>query len=316
MAANVFISYRRDDSAGHAGRIHDRLRRHLGRKLLFMDVDSIPLGVDFSKVLRNEVEKCEVLLALIGPQWLDARDDQGERRLEDPNDFLRFEIATALERDIRVIPVLLDGAGLPDADQLPENLRTLALRNGLAVRHASFHDDMERLIGQLKGAPILPRYPILLHAAAELGLALVTGAFGMVASAAIVIAAAVFYATLGLAAFKEAAYMVVSPLLMLVLAVFIIRRRQSVLYMNPVISYGVSAGFWTLPCMWYYGWCFTNHRTPGGGVFLLCFVFLIQTLVATAILRVRRRRGDVTKGAPPSREGAAGLGRSGVIPSG
>jgi hypothetical protein len=96
MPSKVFISYRRDDSAGHAGRVHDRLEREFGADLLFMDVDTIPLGANFIKVLRDGVAKCDVLLALIGPNWLDARDEKGNRRLDNPEDFLRIEIATAL----------------------------------------------------------------------------------------------------------------------------------------------------------------------------------------------------------------------------
>ena len=118
MAAKVFISYRRDDSAGYAGRVRDRLERELGPNLLFMDVDAIPLGTYFSKVLREEVAKCGVLLAVIGPNWLDARDEHGNRRLDDPNDFVRIEIAAALQRDIPVIPILLDNAKIPKASQL------------------------------------------------------------------------------------------------------------------------------------------------------------------------------------------------------
>jgi hypothetical protein len=87
-----------------------------------MDVDAIPLGVNFSKVLRQEVAKCGVLLAVIGPNWLDARDKNRNRRLEDPNDFVRIEIGAALQRDIPVIPILLDGARVPKADQLPKDL--------------------------------------------------------------------------------------------------------------------------------------------------------------------------------------------------
>jgi TIR domain len=151
MTAKVFISYRRDDSAGYAGRVRDRLERELGRDLLFMDVDAIPLGTNFSKVLHEEVAKCGELLAIIGPNWPDARDEHGNRRLDDPNDFVRIEIAAALQRDIPVIPILLDGARIPKADQLPEDLKELALRNGMEIRHASFQDDMNRLIRGLKG---------------------------------------------------------------------------------------------------------------------------------------------------------------------
>ena len=150
MAAKVFISYRRADSAGYSGRVMDRLDRKLGRDLVFMDVDAIPLGTNFTKVLHEEVAKCGVLLAVIGPNWLDARDENGNRRLDNPNDFVRIEIAAALQRNIPVIPILLDGARIPKADELPEDLKELALRNGMEVRHASFQDDMNRLIRALK----------------------------------------------------------------------------------------------------------------------------------------------------------------------
>jgi TIR domain len=150
MAAKVFISYRRADSAGYSGRVMDRLDRELGRDLVFMDVDAIPLGTNFSKVLHEEVAKCGVLLAVIGPNWLDALDEHGNHRLNNPNDFVRIEIAAALQRSIPVIPILLDGARIPKADELPEDLKELALRNGMEVRHASFQDDMNRLIRGLK----------------------------------------------------------------------------------------------------------------------------------------------------------------------
>ena len=147
----IFISYRRDDSAGHAGRVHDRLAREFGSDLLFMDVDGIPLGANFVNVLHKEVAKCSVLLAVIGHEWLDARDEGGRRRLDNPDDFVRVEIAAALQRDIPVIPILLEGTKIPRAIQLPLDLQGLALRNGIGVRHASFHADMDILIRGLKG---------------------------------------------------------------------------------------------------------------------------------------------------------------------
>jgi formylglycine-generating enzyme required for sulfatase activity len=163
-SARVFISYRRDDSAGHAGRVHDRLAHEFGNNLLFMDVDSIPLGSDFIKVLREEVAKCDVLLAVIGNHWLDASDAEGKRRLDSENDFVRVEIATALQRDIPVIPILLDGAKIPKAEQLPPDLQGLTARNGLDVRHASFHVDMDRLIGGLKAQSGEPHTPAAMQA--------------------------------------------------------------------------------------------------------------------------------------------------------
>jgi tetratricopeptide (TPR) repeat protein len=150
MAAKVFLSYRREDSAGYTGRLQDRLAQEFGRDLLFMDMDTVPLGLDFVTVLRNEVAKCEVLLAVIGPHWLDARDDTGNRRLDNPHDFVRIEIGAALQRNIPVIPILLDGAKVPKANQLPQDLEELSLRNGLDVRHASFHIDIDKLVRSLK----------------------------------------------------------------------------------------------------------------------------------------------------------------------
>src|SRR6202167_3342942 len=146
MTGKGFISYRRDDSAGHAGRVRDRLELEFGRDLLFMDVDAVPLGINFIKILREGVAKCDALLAVIGPSWLDLRDKEGNRRIDDPHDYVRIEIAAALQRDIPVIPVLLDGAEMPRADQLPKEISELALRNELYVRHASLHSDVDRLI--------------------------------------------------------------------------------------------------------------------------------------------------------------------------
>jgi hypothetical protein len=152
MAPRLFISYRRDDSAGYSGRVHDQLQREFGGNLLFMDVDSIPLGTNFVKVIGEEVAKCKVLLAVIGSGWLEARDEKGNRRLDNPDDFVRIEIGTALKRGIPVIPILLEGTRVPKAEQLPDDLKELALRNGLDVRHASFSEDIERLVRGLKGA--------------------------------------------------------------------------------------------------------------------------------------------------------------------
>jgi hypothetical protein len=150
VVSRLFISYRRDDSAGYAGRLYDRLEREFGRDHLVMDVDAIPLGANFVKVLGDEVAKCDLLLAIIGPGWLEARDEEGNRRLENPQDFVRIEIGTALKRGIPVIPILLEGTRIPKADQLPDDLKELPLRNGLNVRHVSFLDDLERLIRGLK----------------------------------------------------------------------------------------------------------------------------------------------------------------------
>ena len=119
LMAKIFINYRRDDAIGTAGRLHDRLAQSFGRNNLFMDVDHIPAGVDFEVHLNNQVAACKVFLAVIGPNWLNAKDEGGGRRLDNPEDFVAIEIAAALARPIRVIPVLVDGARMPKAADLP-----------------------------------------------------------------------------------------------------------------------------------------------------------------------------------------------------
>src|SRR5437899_4836305 len=104
MAARIFINYRRADSTATAGRLHDRLAQTFGRNNLFMDVDHIPAGVDFVDYLNSQVAACDVFLAVIGPNWLNAKDDRGRRRFENPDDFVTIEIAAALARNIRFIP--------------------------------------------------------------------------------------------------------------------------------------------------------------------------------------------------------------------
>lgn len=148
----IFISYRRTDSAGYAGRIYDRLVARFGENAIFMDVDTIEGGVDFIKVLEDAVQSCDVLIALIGRQWLSITDKDGKRRLESPEDFVRIEIAAALKRNIRVIPVLVDDVDMPQPIELPESLKALARRNALQVNHRSFNPDVYRLIEHLEAA--------------------------------------------------------------------------------------------------------------------------------------------------------------------
>jgi TIR domain len=150
MTMKIFICYRRDESAAAAGRVHDRLEREFHRDLLFMDVDTIQLGENFVHVLRAAVGQCDVLLAVMGPNWLNAIDEEGKRRLDNPSDYVRIEIAAALQRHIPVIPILLDGAIIPKAAALPKDLEELPHRAALDVRHASFQGDMDRLIQALK----------------------------------------------------------------------------------------------------------------------------------------------------------------------
>jgi tetratricopeptide (TPR) repeat protein len=152
MAGKIFINYRRDDSIGTAGRLHDRLAQTFGRKNLFMDVDHIPAGVDFVDCLHSQVAACDVFLAVIGPNWLDAKDDSGRRRFDNPDDFVTIEIAAALARNIRVIPVLVDGARTPKADKLPDSVKPLVRRNAVEVRNTQFGRDAEALANKVREA--------------------------------------------------------------------------------------------------------------------------------------------------------------------
>src|SRR5215831_18975595 len=173
MAGKIFINYRRDDSPGTAGRLHDRLAPTFGRNNLFMDVDHIPAGVDFVDFLRSQVAACDVFLAVIGPNWLDAKDDSGRRRFDNPDDFVTIEIAAALARNIRVIPVLVDGARTPKADKLPDSVKPLVRRNAVEVRNTHFGRDAEALANQVREAvksarPVTGRRPYIASAAAWL----------------------------------------------------------------------------------------------------------------------------------------------------
>lgn len=153
--AKVFISYRRIDSAPYTGRIYDRLVAKFGRKNIFKDVDDIPAGVNFATYIQDSLRQCGVELVVIGREWLDNRGASGQRRLDDPTDFVRLEIETALQLGLTVIPILLEGTSMPSASQLPEPLRPLALINGIVVRNdPDFTRDMERVITAVERAPV------------------------------------------------------------------------------------------------------------------------------------------------------------------
>ena len=146
----IFISYRRDDSEGQTGRLFKDLVAQFGKDSVFMDVVGIEPGRDFRRVIDEQVASCGVLLAMMGRHWVDATDEAGHRRLDDPSDFVRLETATALKRDIPVIPVLVHGASMPRADQLPPDLSELAYRNGVELTHARWDSDVEVLIKALR----------------------------------------------------------------------------------------------------------------------------------------------------------------------
>jgi hypothetical protein len=157
MAGKIFINYRREDSIGTAGRLRDRLAETFGRDNLFMDVDNIPVGVNFEEYLKSQVAACDAVLSVIGPNWLNAKDETDQRRLDKPDDFVAIELAAALARDILVIPVLVDGTRMPKASELPASLKPLALRNAIQVRNTNFGSDAEQLITKMREALALGR---------------------------------------------------------------------------------------------------------------------------------------------------------------
>jgi TIR domain len=145
----IFISYRREDSEGQAGRLFTDLAKHFGDDAVFMDVADIEPGRDFRRIIDDHVASCGVMLAIIGKSWIDARDPSGQRRLDDAKDFVRLETAAALKREIPVIPVLVSGAQMPRADQLPPDLVDLAYRNAVELTHARWDSDVHVLIKAL-----------------------------------------------------------------------------------------------------------------------------------------------------------------------
>jgi tetratricopeptide (TPR) repeat protein len=148
MAGKSFLNYRREDSTGTAGRLHDRLAQEFGRSNLFVDVD----GTDLRVRLNNQIAACQVLLTVIGPNWLDSKDEAGEHRLHHPDDFVALEIAAALSHNIRIIPVLVDGARMPKMSWLPDPLKQLARCQAVEVHQNNFDEDIETLVETVREA--------------------------------------------------------------------------------------------------------------------------------------------------------------------
>jgi TIR domain len=147
----IFLSYRRSDSEYIAPMLSEKLQQHFGEDSVFFDVDTIPLGVDFREYIEKNVAQCDVLIAIIGDQWLRAVDGKGNRRLDDPSDFVRIEIESALKRSIPVIPVLVDKVEMPAADDLPPSIQSLVYRNATELRAGrDLHQHTEQLIQGLK----------------------------------------------------------------------------------------------------------------------------------------------------------------------
>ena len=157
---SIFVNYRRHDSEGEAGRLFDELEKHFGENSVFMDVAGIEPGQDFRKAIDQSVASSKVLLAVIGPHWLDSKDSSGRRRLDDPGDFVRIELASALRGTIPVVPVLVRGSRMPRADELPDDLKELAYRNAVELTHARWKSDIPLLIRALRpymGVPVAER---------------------------------------------------------------------------------------------------------------------------------------------------------------
>lgn len=170
---SLFIGYRRYDVPDAASRIYDRLVGSFGREHVFKDVDDIPVGIDFSRHLREVLSQCRVCIILIGPRWIDTLDGSGRRRLDDPQDWVRKEIEIAFELDLQVIPVLINGSSMPDAESLPASIQKLVTLNAAQVRgDPDFHNDMDSLVcalrqGALAGVVVVPPLPRLEDASSE-----------------------------------------------------------------------------------------------------------------------------------------------------
>lgn len=157
----IFISYRRQDSQSAAGRLADHLRDNMRDVPIFRDVETIEPGVDFVDAIGRALQSCGILLAVIGPRWLTLVDAAGRRRLDDPDDYTRLEISTALKRpDVRVIPVLVEGAAMPGSDDLPDDIKALARRNAIELTDKRWEFDVSQLVETLnKALGVLPAPP-------------------------------------------------------------------------------------------------------------------------------------------------------------
>ena len=176
----IFLSYRRDDTSGHAGRLYDALSHRLGRGSVFHDVAAIDPGVDFGDAIVRALQDCDAVLAVIGPAWLHASTPAGVRRLDQPDDYVRLELSTALAADARVIPVLVAGANVPSSTDLPDELRALAGRQAVVLHDQTWQQDVDGLVSRLRGQPPVRR-PFRLWAVGLIALAVVAIAVPSVA---------------------------------------------------------------------------------------------------------------------------------------
>jgi LmbE family N-acetylglucosaminyl deacetylase len=153
QTSNIFINYRRDDASGQAGRLSDRLKTYFGEDNVFLDVSSTASGEDYSTVIKQGLESCDILLAVIGKQWASITDKQGNRRLNNPSDLVRQEIAHALSNQrIRVIPVLVQGASMPEEQELPRDMLNIRKRQAIDVRDHKWDSDVKGLIKEIENS--------------------------------------------------------------------------------------------------------------------------------------------------------------------
>ncbi len=150
MPPRIFISYRREDAAGEAGRLADHMNRRFGRGQVFLDIDTIDPGTDFVRVLQSSLRETAAVLVVIGQRWPSVSNSSGARRLDDAKDFVRLEVEESLGRDIPVVPVLVQGATMPRPEDLPASMASLSTRQAVTLDHAEFHDDANRLCEHLE----------------------------------------------------------------------------------------------------------------------------------------------------------------------
>ena len=160
--AGIFISYRRSDSAGFAGRLYNDLREHFGSGYIFRDIAMLIPGESFPKAIERALSTCHVLIVVIGQQWLTCVDAKGHRRLDDQDDFVRMEIEGAFRRRMRVIPVLVQGASMPKPQDLPQSLVPLTPLHAFELTDSHWKPDIKRLIEKLGKRPNLRTYNKLL----------------------------------------------------------------------------------------------------------------------------------------------------------
>ena len=148
--AKIFLNYRREETSGHAGRLYDRLSQHFGADQIFMDLDTLKPGVDFTQDIDQAVGQCEVMVSLVGNRWLVLPDESGGPRINNPEDWVRLEIKSALDRNIPVVPVLVQRASMPSKSQLPSNLEQFTRRQAFELLDNRFHQDADNLIDRLE----------------------------------------------------------------------------------------------------------------------------------------------------------------------